>query len=290
MTAPQPPVGPPYVPSGRTAGQASVPNPQFAPLNQQFDPPDQHFAPPVSPAAPTAPDEEPAPAPAAKGRLATLVAFVAVLVALLAAGIAGWAVHRANVAVAASDRLADQISGAAQPTATPAQHTPTEPGAEAPTQEPTPDPGLTTEPTLDPQAVYEKKYDKRVLTAQIPYSGSRYIDLDAPRVDDQDGADVTLHTGNTSSSFNLEFPDGAAAASVDDPQTTPNDCAEKIQYSPLAPGDRYSFRQGDVFCVKTSLTAAQARADNQRIVVLEIKSVGSDDTISLSVTAWDVPR
>jgi len=286
MTASQPPAGAsgggPGPGSARSSGHASVP------LQHPGGPAGQ----PQGPPAPGDPDPSAAPA-RTRGRLAGVIAAVALVLALLAAATAGWAVHRANVAAAATDRLAAEVARAPAPvpgptTAGPAE---TEEPPVGPTQDTTtPDAGPTTEPTLDPQAVYDVKYENRVLTAQTPYSGARYVDLDSPRVDDQTSAEILLYSARASGAVDIGFVDGVTVAAAEEPSVTPNECAEKIQFSPLNSGDRVSFRRGDVFCLKTSLAAAEERADTQKMIVVEIKAVNANNIVSLSATAWDVPR
>ena len=216
---------------------------------------------------------------------AIFVAFLAVLVAVLSGGVALWSLKKANDATTSAQQALDRI-GQAQPVAPAAA--PTEPPAPtgAPrTAEPEPGASLTGEPTLNPQANYEGKYTNQDLKA--PTSSYSYIDLDAPRVGDQDAADVII-TGSGFGAANIGF-ENVRAALADDPAVTPFDCAKNIDFSPLDTQSRQSFRKGTTFCVLTSAAAAAQRGDNQQMVVVTVKDVDAD-VVVLTANAWKVPR
>jgi len=215
------------------------------------------------------------------------IALLALLIAVAAGGLAIWALKKANDATAAADRLAHP----AQPP-TPAAATPATTSAPATTQDSAPatlDPAEPTTPaevTLDPQRVWDVKYAPRDLTVQV--TRARYIDLDAPVVDDAQGEDISLVSvqgGATS----IRFAEGVKAASADSDGITPYDCTQKISYSPLDAATIYNFRKGDVACIQTSRQAAAERGESQQMVVLKIKDISAGGTVVLTARAWKVP-
>lgn len=74
------------------------------------------------------------------------------------------------------------------------------------------------------------------------------------------------------------------------PGMTPQDCADKIRTAPIGLGAEIPVRQGLVLCITTSFQAARSRGDLQRMVLLEITGVGADKSVTVQVTAWDIPR
>jgi hypothetical protein len=216
--------------------------------------------------------------------LAVLLAVVSLLVAALALKKAGDATSAADVLAARLDRAAP---AGAQPTAdsTVATAEPTSTGVPS-TGTDTTDPGPTTTPTIDPKAVFEVKYTGKDMQVQL--SSARYIDLDAPKVDDRNEADIYL-SDSVASAVTLHFSDGVTAADAS-ALTTPNECVDKLTLSPIDAESTYSLRKGDSICVLTSAAAAQARADNQQIVLLTIKSVAIGKTVVLTANAWKVPN
>jgi hypothetical protein len=226
--------------------------------------------------------------PPQRGRgLGVPIALLAWLIAVAAGGVAIWALKKANDATAAADRLAHPAQSA-----TPAAATPATTSAPATTQDSAPvtqdpaDPTTPAEVTLDPQRVWDVKYAPRDLTVQV--TRPRYIDLDAPLVDDSQGEDISLVSvqgGATS----IRFADGVTVASADSDGITPYDCTQKIRYSPLDAATTYNFRKGDVACVQTSRQAAAQRGESQQMVVLKIKDISAGGTVVLTARAWRVP-
>jgi hypothetical protein len=201
--------------------------------------------------------------------------------------VAFWALKRASDATAAADRLVH----VAQPT-TPAIALPTPTSAPSPTEESAPitddvaGPTSSAEVPLDPQQVWDVKYAPRDLTVQV--IRKRYIDLDAPLVDDEPGHDISL-VGVLGGATSIQFAGGVTVASADSDGINPYDCTQKIKYSPLDAALSYNFRKGDVTCIQTSRQAAAQRAESQQMVVLKIKDISAGGTVVLTARAWKVP-
>jgi hypothetical protein len=226
----------------------------------------------------------PPPKPSKKrnGGFALFVALVAAVIAVVSGGIAVWALKKANDAGTTAQQALDRAGAPPPPAPT---------GGAVPTPSPAPTitstvPPPTGNPTLDPQAVYEVKYAQQDLKS--PTSHWSYIDLDTPRVGDpQDASDIVI-TGSGLGAATIRF-NGVQATSADQPTSTPNECAEGMQFSPIDTAADQSFRQGKSFCVLTSAEAAAKRGDSQQMVVVTVKDVSSD-VVVLTASAWRVPR
>lgn len=155
------------------------------------------------------------------------------------------------------------------------------------------DPAATSasEPPLNPQSVFEADYEKRTLSIQAPDGccDERYIDLDAPRVDAKDNADIFIDTVGPAAVPNMHFSEGVVAA-IGESAMTPNQCVEQIQYSALAVTKGYALRKGDAYCIQTSRAAANSLGDRQRMVVVTVTGVSADRLVTLQATAYSVPR
>ncbi|AGZ44422.1 hypothetical protein AFR_30810 [Actinoplanes friuliensis DSM 7358] len=224
------------------------------------------------------------------------VAFLAVLVAVGSLGVAGWAVHRANVAVAASERLTVAAPAAGQPTPEP-------PAVESAAPAPSPTTEASTEtstgeesggeaPTLSPTAVFTVQYEKRKLSVQMPANrcSSRSIDLDEPQLDVGGYTNDLEVKGTCSGTMTLNFGQGVSgAADAEDLSTTPKACNERIQLSALPRDEPLPLRKGQVLCVRTSSAQAKTLGISQKMTLVNVTGVGATGLVTLEVTAWNVP-
>ena len=224
-----------------------------------------------------------------------LIALVAVVVALAAVGVAGFAVWRVSGAV---DRIeALEAGGGGQPAPTAAPPAP-DPTAD-PTGDPTGDPagGLPAPtgeaptdapPAFTPQTVFDIAYQDKEMRVQVTCS-QRLIDLDLPQVDAEVNAgDLDARKCEPAPRFVLSG--GSKAAEAESLSTTPFDCFERINLRPIKQDVRIPARQGLVLCVLTSKGDAEARGDLARMALVQITGVATDDTITMRVTAYKVPR
>lgn len=250
------------------------------------------------------------PAPRGRRGPALPIAALAVLLAVLALGLSGWAVHRANAAVqAAADAAVVRPvpAGPAPVAANPAAPDSTLPGA-APTAEPTgptvtgeitpsddgnlaPTGPVTPVPPLNPQTIFEPRFAGKAIRIQPPPCRSRNVDLDAPEVNSSDEAADLVFDGpcNGVPTVVVSLAAGAGAAAAIDPQVTPNECAERMSLSPLDAEIPVAAKQGLVLCVRTSRLAAEKRGDRPRMVVLKVINVSKELAVSMQLNAWDIP-
>lgn len=223
--------------------------------------------------------------PRRRAGLAVVASFAAVLIALLSLGVAGWAVHRANQAVDA----AGTTGGGTQPTESPAPDAAIadpDPTADAPTEPVEPLPDGTDLPPIDPEAEFTVGYENIPLNVQVNSNRSRDIDLDEPSVDAD--ADITLE-GETQATM-LRLSNGVTAAVAENSAVTPKECLSRIKLSALDPSSTYPLRKGQAFCVLTSPAAAQQKGETRKIVVLGITGISDDREVTISATAYVVPR
>nr|MDT0656467.1 hypothetical protein [Micromonospora sp. DSM 115978] len=144
-------------------------------------------------------------------------------------------------------------------------------------------------PRLDERTVYNVKYEDQTLTLKATETESMGADLDEPRANVRDEADVRLEVEYGTAQRYLELTEGVQGSEGVGPGSTPYDCAEKIRTAPLG-SSRVPVKQGVVICVMTSFSAAQKRGDPQRMVRLEVTGVGADQAVTVKVSAWDIPR
>jgi hypothetical protein len=221
-----------------------------------------------------------------------IVAMLALIFAIFSAFMSAWALKKANDAGDRADRLAAQVNQSGPPAAPPAEATPepslTPAGTDSagPPTEDAVAPSGSAEVSLDPQRVWDVKYAPRDLTVEV--TRRRYVDLDAPQVDDETDQDIYL-VNVLGGAVKIGFGEGVQVASADSDAIRPYDCNQRMQYSPLDATMNYTFRKGDSFCVQTSRQAAELRAESQQMVVVKVKDISIDGTVVLTARAWKVP-
>jgi hypothetical protein len=218
--------------------------------------------------------------------LALLLAFVSLLVSWRALDQAG----DARDIAAAAGRGQPMTPAAAQREAT---STP-EPARSTATSEATTPSAVTSgePPPLNPRTAFKIKYDKQSLTLKPQGSYPMYVDLDEPRANvGQSGYDLALAGPSSYSQDPAYFKLGedVAGSEAGAPGMTPQDCGEKIRTAPVGAAN-IPARKGTVLCLTTSYTAARERGDVQRLVLLEVTGVATDNTVTVQVSAWDIPR
>ena len=138
--------------------------------------------------------------------------------------------------------------------------------------------------TLDPQAVYEVKYEKQSLTLK---PNPMYVDLDEPRAN-VGSSDYDLAYKSSSTPY-FFMGDRVQAGEASLPAMTPQDCADRIRTAPTGDAS-VPAREGLVLCVMTSYDAAKKRGDVQRMVLLEVTGLAADKAVTIQLTAWNIPR
>jgi hypothetical protein len=249
-------------------------------------------------ASPSAPAQRGGPAQAGKqshgdpsgGRRLGLLAVGAVaglaLLIALAAVVTSW---RVTSSVDKLRATVDKLAAAPQPDGAPGTTTESTP-APAETTEPTDATPTGSVPSLNAQTRYTVNYTKKRMRISAECSNTVYIDLDEPRVQaPSDAAELTLNTGCTTATPKLTiYDDDVQGSETESDSVTPAECNNQIQLSPL-PRTGLPVRQGQVYCIMTSLSKARASAVSWKMVVLTVTSVAEDRTVALEASAWDIP-
>lgn len=224
------------------------------------------------------PPDQDGPARRSGDRLPLLLSSLALVTALIAAGV--------SLVALASD--ADPVPVAATAVATP---TPTFTGVpETLAPETTgPDPAETTDPPVepttdptggpDPSGNYTVAYQQEPLRLQP--TDERYVDLDEPSGNSSFGAMELTYDGK------LSFR-SVGLAEVRSAAATAGDCVQQLRRAPVDP--IFTPSKGQVMCVLTSANQANEQGIRQKVVLMQVNSIGSDGTLNLTLTAWVVPR
>jgi hypothetical protein len=207
-----------------------------------------------------------------------VVAAVAVVLALVAGGVALYALGRAQ---GAGD-------GGGTPGIDPTDQATT---AAPPTTGDTTDSGRTAEPQLDPRAKYTDAYQQQQLTLHPVSCGVVNVDLDEPRVGvDGSPGDLAFDAGCGGNATFRVLGDGSTASLVTSPQVTPNDCAESIRTGPISAQSPVPVTDSVVMCIATSLNEALNEGITRKIIVLQVRSIAADGAVDVVASAWNVPR
>jgi len=208
--------------------------------------------------------------------LAWTVAAIALVAALVAGGVALYAlgkVHAGN----------NQTAG-------PSGHQSGSPETPGGTLPPSVSTDGTVQPTLsprqlDPKAKFTEAYQQQQLTLGPSASSSTHIDLDEPRVAVTEGSDLYSYRYGTAT-FTLE--NGSTGSIAKDAGVSPNDCVNAIRTSPIETS--VPINESLVLCIATSVSNALVQGITQKIVVFQVRSIGQDGSVTISVSAWNVPR
>jgi hypothetical protein len=229
---------------------------------------------------------QPADRPAAggsSGRMPGLVSGLALFLALVALVVSLFSLSRTGEEGATTVAAATPTS--APPTLTddptPTDSMPTDSTA---TTDPSVEP--TSEPTdgPDPGGVYTAAYQREQLRLQP--SANRYIDLDEPSGNSTSTAAEFTYSGYDGQ-WSLHFRE-LALAEVRSPTATANDCALQLRRAPI--DDNFAPSKGQRVCVLTSAEAAGSQGIRQKIVLMQVDSIGANGVLNLTLTAWTVPR
>ncbi|GAA2668847.1 hypothetical protein [Actinoplanes palleronii] len=236
----------------------------------------------------------PAKTPRKGSGFATFLALVAVL---LAAGAVALAWHAGSVASDAADRVdalaAKQVPAAGQPATTPAD-APAQPTTTAPA-EPTTESTPAADgspPALTETTQFTQKYVEQNLGVPSDCNSSVYIDLDEPKVQ-ADSAVSELSYYNPCDAGTtpyLSLQSGVTGTTFESETFQPGACVGQIPLKPLAKEGRLPVRQGQVYCLITSVAEARKAAVPQRLVALTVAGVAKDGALALKATAWDAPN
>jgi hypothetical protein len=241
------------------------------PYDRPLGPPD-----PYGPGPAGEPDRPPGP-PRSGGRLPVLFSGLALIVALVAAGVSLFALSRTG----------DQPVAAPTPTVVP-----TADGPVVTTAPPTGATGITdpsTEPPTeatgvpDPHGTYTPVYQQKALRLQP--SNQRYIDVDKPSAD-ADGTRGEFQYSDTYTPPKMLF-NQLTVAKLTNTDGSPGDCAEQLDSAPI--DGQFTPAKGDLICVLTDANKAVDEGITRKLALLRVDAIAPDGTMNLTVNAWSVP-
>ena len=234
--------------------------------------------PPGSYGGPTGPAPGTEPPPRSGSRLPTLFSGLALILALVAAGVSLVALSRTGDRIVAAPPAATtdappRLSGTTDAPPTDGTGV-TEPSAEAPTE-------ATGVP--DPQGVYTPVYQEKALRRQP--SNPRDSDVDKPSADAGSDRGEFQYSDTYSPARMLFFQ--LAVAKLTNTDGRPGDCAEQLDTAPI--DGMFTPAKGDLICVLTDADKAVNQGISRKLALLRVDAIAPDGTINLTVTAWNVP-
>ena len=227
----------------------------------------------VAPAKAAPPPRKPPAGPrrSSAGAAATVTAVASLLIAVGAIAIA---VYALDVAREAKSQAAIAASGNRPPAAAP---TP----APSATVAPTPTPGPTT-------PAFTAELSGAVLRIPPAESlcASVYVDVDTLRIGDYTGHEFYVSRCQGQHVIRIDRKDGAVPTS---PSPTPEMCASQLNGAASAPEIVLDVRAGLTFCLLTSKSDAQQQGMPQRLAIVEVRAVGSDQSLATVISTYRVP-
>jgi hypothetical protein len=223
-------------------------------------------------------DQQTQPPPDRPGtRVPTMLSALALLVALVAAGVSLVALSRTGDRVEAAPAPTPSVAPSstdASPTSFPDATATTEPTGES-TADPTDGP--------DPSGNYTVAYAAEPLRLQ---PSDRYVDLDEPSGNASSAQAELLYSG-FAPEFQFRFRN-VSLASITNPTASANDCVIQLRRAPI--DLTFAASKGQLVCVLTSRQSADDQGIRQKVVLMKVDSVGADGALNLTLTAWNVPR
>ena len=156
------------------------------------------------------------------------------------------------------------------------------------TSAPADSPGLIN-PSASFQLAYEQQEFRTQPSGRCFSDGAAYLDVDEPRADVDSGRIPWDFCIQQSRGLQLLLGDGVTGSQADSPEATANECADLVRRAPI--GVEPLVVQNDlVLCLITSLDSSIAQATPRKIALVYVRTVSTDDTVNLLITAWNVPR
>jgi hypothetical protein len=247
----------PTTASTSTAAPTTAPAPAAAPGKDLVK-----VAPPTAAPPPRRPPVGPRRSSAGAAAAVTAVAAL-----LIAAGAIAIAVYALDVAREAKSQAAGAVSGNRPPAAAP---TP----APSPSAAPTATPGPTT-------PAFAAELSGAVL--RIPPAESQCATV---YVGEYTGHEFYVSRCQGQHVIRIDRKDGAVPTS---PSPTPEMCASQLNGAASAPEIVLDVRAGLTFCVLTSKSDAQQQGMPQRLAIVEVRAVGSDQSLATVISTYRVP-
>jgi hypothetical protein len=217
-----------------------------------------------------------------------LALVIAVAVALAAIVVAAYEAGRAAQSTATQPATGNQTTAAQAPPGQANPPAPTNQGATQPATALTPTPNAVPS-DINPSAAFTPAYQPQQQLQLRPGScATLYVDLDEPRVN-VDSSIAEFDISSCGNDLALSFLQETTVSVAASPNTTPNECAESIRTSALGGNARVPVQPNTFLCVATSRSAALDKGITWKIALVVIKAIGSDRTVTLLVTAWNIP-
>jgi hypothetical protein len=215
--------------------------------------------------------------------LARGVAFVAVVLAVVAIGVAVTALSRTSDGKTQAGATT-QAPPAPAP-ATTRQAPPTDPSAPvAPSAGSSPE-GEPPVPDSEPQIAYTE-HELRIQPS-VSCSNERLVDLDEPRVGADDNKAEFSYGVCGGTVAQLDFVNELGLADVSSPTASGRDCLLRIQDAPI--NEPLTPSAGLTLCVRTLQNEAAQEGITRKVIRIAIRSVAGDGTMVVRVTAWNLP-
>ncbi|WP_027343727.1 hypothetical protein [Hamadaea tsunoensis] len=225
-------------------------------------------------------------APRRGGGFALFVAVVAVLLAIVASGVAVYAAKKASDA---TDKLDKTLAAAGlRPEPSAAAQSP------APASSPTsggqgtvsPAPSASAGDPLDPKAVFGEHYTNKELMPTAS-GNTAYIDLDTPKIQhDRSGSEVGLNSSYSSNTPSLSFQDGVQVALAPSDSAGAADCLDALRTSLLNINTTIAASRDTKLCILSSVDQAKADGVPVRLTLLYVESL-DNDKVTLRLTSWE---
>jgi hypothetical protein len=247
---------------------------------------------PVSPAgtAQVPPAQPPAPPKERRRRpLPILISLIALLLALVSAGLSWRASTKAQDAADRVTAFLATRTSAPQQTATTAKPADDQPAITATTE--APGPAGTGGPKLTATTDFKVNYADRVVTIPASCSNNIYVDLDEPRVQvPSDIGEVTFRRDCGATAVEqLRMQEGVLGALMSSSAVTPGECVDQIRDNPLPLNDNAPATVGQVFCIQSNYSEANTSGLTWKMVVLTVTAIARDGKVGLKLSAWDIP-
>lgn len=229
------------------------------------------------------PEKDPKP-----GRGTLLFAFLALVIAAAALGVAGLALTRSGRSSTSEGSPPSNLPtglGATSVLGTDDATGSLDGGPSQPEGQGSPTPSA-----IDPGAAFTVAYQDKRLTIRSPTcddSDSMTVDLDEPRIDPPDGFQDLDYKNCNPGSIETDLPFAQLASGA----SGPKDCLQQIQTNlgvpPIAPSKGLSV------CFVTDRAEATSQGITQKIVILDVIGISSDGAhgiLDVDITAWNVPN
>ena len=144
-----------------------------------------------------------------------------------------------------------------------------------------------------PEADFRPAYDGQRLTVQPPSNGceqSRFVDVDEPRAGaPQEFAEFSYGRDcGGGAKAEIDILPADVSISTGGPNDDARDCVESIRNGPI--NEPLVPSPAMALCMLTSPQMARDEGNTRKVVLIVIDDIKEDGTMTVSLTAWHVPR